>query len=199
MSASRTDNAIRNVKTALIGQGLNIVLNFVCRTIFIYIIGAAIKKEGLYKKNRNKTLIFLMLMLVITTWLWKVYIGVVLGDAVGITMDYVLMQYIAPTVLGVAICYVLLFAKLNVNSKIKNVVKNIAASTYGVYIFHENIAFREIYMVGQFKFIANYSEWLIPYVVFFIAVSIFLIGILIDKIWNGFYCIFLKNGLNKMF
>lgn len=39
MSASRTDNAIRNVKTALIGQGLNIVLNFVCRTIFIYTLG----------------------------------------------------------------------------------------------------------------------------------------------------------------
>ena len=39
MSTSRTDNAIRNVKTALIGQGFNIVLNFVCRTIFIYTLG----------------------------------------------------------------------------------------------------------------------------------------------------------------
>lgn len=133
-----------------------------------------------------------MIMLIIITWLWKVYIGVALGNAVGLTMDYVLMQYIAPTVLGIAICWILLLAKLNITSKIKKIVKNIAASTYGVYIFHENIAFREIYMVGQFKFIAKYSEWLIPCVVFIIAASIFLLGILIDKIWNGIYTM-LKN------
>lgn len=165
----------------------------------LYIIGAVIKKEGLYKKIRNKMLIFSMIMLSIIIWLWKVYIGVALGNAVGLTMDYVLMQYIAPTVLGVAICYVLLFAKLNVNSKIKNVVKNIAASTYGVYIFHENIVFREIYIAGQFKFIVNYSEWLIPCIVIIIALSIFLVGILMDKIWNGFYYVFLKRAFNKMF
>lgn len=158
----------------------------------LYIIGAIIKKEELYKKNRSKRLIFSMIMLIIITWLWKVYIGVALGNAVGLTMDYVLMQYIAPTVLGIAICWILLLAKLNITSKIKKIVKNIAASTYGVYIFHENIAFREIYMVGQFKFIAKYSEWLIPCVVFIIAASIFLLGILIDKIWNGIYTM-LKN------
>lgn len=37
MSTSRTDNAIRNVKTALIGQGFNIVLNlFADRYLYIH-------------------------------------------------------------------------------------------------------------------------------------------------------------------
>lgn len=39
MAKTRTENAARNVSAALIGQILNIVLNFVCRTIFIYTLG----------------------------------------------------------------------------------------------------------------------------------------------------------------
>lgn len=39
MSSSRSENALKNISTALGGQLLNIVLNFVCRTIFIYTLG----------------------------------------------------------------------------------------------------------------------------------------------------------------
>lgn len=138
-------------------------------------------------------------MLVIITWLWKVCIGVFLGDLLGITLDYVLMQYVSPTVLGIAICYVLLFSKIDVNTKMKKVVKNIATSTYGVYLFHENILFREFYMSGQFRFVVNYSEWLIPMIIIIIALLIFGVGVLIDKIWKEIYRIFLRNALNKIF
>ena len=39
MENSRTKNALRNVSAALVGQILNIIINFVCRTIFIYTLG----------------------------------------------------------------------------------------------------------------------------------------------------------------
>lgn len=81
----------------------------------------------------------------------------------------------------------------------KKVVKNIATSTYGVYLFHENILFREFYMSGQFRFVVNYSEWLIPMIIIIIAVLIFGVGVLIDKIWKEIYRIFFRNALNKIF
>ena len=39
MKNTRTENAMRNVSTAVVGQIFNIVLNFICRTIFIYALG----------------------------------------------------------------------------------------------------------------------------------------------------------------
>lgn len=39
MSNTRTENAVRNISVSIGGQVLNIVLNFVCRTIFIHVLG----------------------------------------------------------------------------------------------------------------------------------------------------------------
>ena len=41
MARSRTENSIKNSSVALITQGINVVLNFITRTVFIKFLGAS--------------------------------------------------------------------------------------------------------------------------------------------------------------
>ncbi|MED9966784.1 MAG: acyltransferase family protein, partial [Blautia sp.] len=145
----------------------------------LYIVGAIIRKEELYKRCKKKCIMLILLFLIFITWIWKVWIGG-LHEGLG----NVPISYIAPNILGIAICFVLIFSSINIHSKW---VKKIAASTFGIYLFHDQRIFRKHVIIARFKFIADMPIWSIPVMVIAISSILFLIGLLVDKIWSIFY------------
>lgn len=89
------------------------------------------------------------------------------------------LAYSNPLIIGVAICYLLFFLKVDVKSK---VVNWIAISSFSAFLIHANpniIRIFKAFVVRQFE--SNTLACYIAFVIIFI-ISVFVVSILIDKI-----------------
>lgn len=151
--------------------------------VFLYIIGAFIKKYQIYKCMKKKYLGLEILGLIFFTWGWKLCVGElserVLGNEIGAEM---FISYISPTILGIAIMLLLLFVQLNVVGFAKKCVQFIAPATFGVYLIHTHPLVFEYCIKGRFSKIVNWQVWTIPIAILIVSAVIFAGCILIDKL-----------------
>ena len=56
-----------------------------------------------------------------------------------------------------------------------------APAAFGVYLMHDNPAFRQVFISGRFAFLARFPAWAMIGAVLFAALVIFLLGILVDS------------------
>lgn len=56
-----------------------------------------------------------------------------------------------------------------------------APAAFGVYLMHDNPAFRQVFISGRFAFLARLPAWAMIGAVLFAALVIFLLGILVDS------------------
>lgn len=127
--------------------------------IFLYFIGAYIKKYNIGEKiSKIKVLIGILIsiLLTITTKLvFTKYPNLTLNI---ITSD-TLVKYISFTILFIAIGLLLIFSNLRINNKyLKRFIKRLAPATFGVYLIHEQPVIRKVFITNTFKFITTY-EW----------------------------------------
>lgn len=89
------------------------------------------------------------------------------------------LAYSNPLIIGVAICYLLFFLKVDVKSK---VVNWIAISSFSAFLIHANpnvIRIFKAFVFQQFK--SNTLAYYMVFVIVFV-ISVFVVSILIDKI-----------------
>ncbi len=143
--------------------------------LVLYFIGAVIKKCQLYINIRVKYILATYIAFIAVTYLWTVWFGKLLGHGI----DELLLSYTSPTILGISISLVLLFAKLEFNSSI---VKKIARSSFGVYLFHDSNCFRELFVKKNLAFIGSLSALEVAPVCIGIAVLFYAVGFVMEQI-----------------
>ncbi len=148
----------------------------------MYSLGAIIKKTEVYKKIPVYIAFPTLALAYLSTWLIKINS---VGDASeGMQkLSSSLVNYISPTMVIAAVMAVCLFAKINVKHKfLAGLITFFSSSAFSVYLIHDNNYFRDNIIVGAFKAIGDYSPAMLVLTVLAIALGIFVVCVLIDKV-----------------
>lgn len=148
----------------------------------MYALGAIIKKTEFYKKIPVYVALPTLALAYLSTWLIKINS---VGDvSVGMQkLSQSLANYISPTIVIAAVMSVCLFAKINVKHKfLAGLITFFSSSAFSVYLIHDNNYFRDNIIVGAFKTVGDYSPVMLVLTVLAIALVIFVVCVLIDKV-----------------
>ncbi len=162
--------------------GLNAGYSFLWLAI-LYLMGAYIKKYEIFNKLNKKKTVLIGIFLLIVTWIWKIEIGELTMYFFGKKiMTDLLISYTSPTILGIAIIMLLIFAKLEIKPFWYKLIRFVTVSSFGVYLIHvQPLVFDNI--IGEkFSYIANLPAYLILPAIIGLTIIIFTIGIFIDKV-----------------
>lgn len=151
---------------------------FLC---ILYIIGLIMKKCELGKnlKSRYGIIAILILTLISYIYVFKGHEINILGNTI---TNRVFESYISPTVLGIAIFYVIIFSKMKIGNIIKKTIKFSAPSAFAIYIINEHPIIRKNIITGMFTSSCNQKTLIILAKVFLFAIVFVVAVILIDKI-----------------
>jgi surface polysaccharide O-acyltransferase-like enzyme len=149
--------------------------------ISLYTIGAIMNKTEFPKKIKNNKAIIAIIISLFITWLVK--INAVNGASeLLLKLNKSLVNYISPTIVLTSIMLVCIFTKINIkNEFIIKTISILSTSAFSVYLIHDNKYFRSNVIKNSFAAISNYHPIKLIISVLIVALSIFIVGIIIDK------------------
>lgn len=139
----------------------------------LYLFGAWLKKCEIPQKIKGTYAMLGIVICVLITWLFKIASPIFNG---------LLVSYISPTIVIMAICYVIVFSKLRFNNVGQKLVGYLAPAAFGVYIIHLQKVVANKFIINKFIWISELDWWLIPIVVLGSAFVIFSICLIIERI-----------------
>ncbi len=145
--------------------------------IFLYFIGAVIKKIELQKMVKDSSLVFVFSTCLIFTWLWKVVLISVIGHGI----DDMLVIYISPTIFLMSVCLLILFSKFEFTGLAAKLISFIAPTAFGIYLFQDSNYFREYIVAGRYVPYAFKNPLIMVGLILLAGLIQFIIGLLIDK------------------
>lgn len=152
--------------------------------LFLYFIGASIKKyewdKRIIQKYQYNKIILTFLICAVLTSAWYLVLNTVTLKIMGVACwGTVLLSYISPTMLCMALCLLILFANYEVKNSVRSVIRIVAPGTFAVYLLHEQPVLRKV-LKQQFGIIKNLNGLWSVIVILGCALVIFAIGILVD-------------------
>ncbi len=162
--------------------------------VLLYLVGAILKKYQISDLLSKKGWLVLVAVSFAAAWIPLVLLTFV---RVPILSNYggILINYVSPTMVLMAVGLLCLFSKLELAPRAARPISFFAVSAFSVYLIHENQYIRTHFMTRIHLIAERFSEiWLIPFVIA-VAIAIFLLGILVDKIRMG---LFQLLGVNKL-
>jgi len=110
-----------------------------------------------------------------------------------------LLSYISPTVVIMAVSYVVIFSKLRVDGFGQKVIRFFSPAAFGVYLIHVHTVVWKYFMKNRFAQIADSAPWMIPFKVIGSAVAVFTVCILMERlrIWL-FQLLKVEQGIHKI-
>lgn len=141
----------------------------------LYIIGAYLKKFEILKNIKISLSILIIILSSIITWINAVFIP---KEYIGVS----LISYISPTIILLAISYLNLFSKLQIDKKFFKIIKFVTPTVFAVYLIHVQGIIWEYIIKNKFIFIAKYSPLILILKVIFFSFLIFLICLIIEII-----------------
>ena len=151
--------------------------------LVMYALGAIIKKTELYKKIPVYVAIPTLILMYVSTWLVKINSVSPEASETLKKWSVSLVDYISPTIVIAAVMLVCIFAKINVKHKfLAGVITFFSSSAFSVYLIHDNNYFRDNIIVGAFKAVGDYAPIMLVLTVLAIAVAIFVVCVLVDKV-----------------
>lgn len=139
----------------------------------LYLFGAWLKKCDIPQKIKSKYALVCLLICILITWLFKIFSPIFNG---------LFVSYLSPTIVLMAICYVILFSKLDINGFTQKIIKFFSPAAFGVYIIHLQKVIASQFITNKFTWIARFDWWLIPVVVLSCALCIFVVCLFIEKV-----------------
>ncbi len=142
--------------------------SFVWLTL-LYILGYIIKRLDMFNKWSSKILLLCSMLMVLITW-----------SALMILGNVRLISYISPTILFNAIFLLIIFSRLK-PTKISSLIKYVVPATLGIYLFQNN---RVVWskMKDAFLFVNNMNILKAVPCVLCIALAIFLLGLIVERV-----------------
>ena len=108
-------------------------------------------------------------------------VSLFLGE-VSISLGNFFIINLSPTILTIAICLLLLVAKMRENRYIRILATGLSPVAFGVYIIHENGFFKKLFLMNKYEFLATISPWKIPIIVMGSALLIYAICAIMEWI-----------------
>ena len=126
--------------------------------VFLYVLGAYIKKYDFPLKRSKFAFIFVLVICI--GWFERVvatYIAprILFGNLVQIT----LFSYCAPTTLIAAVSLLKFFAGCRLSERAKNVIAKVSPLAFGVYLLHDHPLIRLKLISGRFAFFTQLPAW----------------------------------------
>ena len=160
----------------------------------LYVLGACLRKLNVTASRRRCALCFVAC--VALSWGWRL-VADALRHTAGIErlVPALLTYYISPTVLGCAICLLLLFAQLGPGPKAISFARVFAPPSFGVYLWHDAQLPRTHLLKGAFAQLATLQPPLMVAAVLVSALAIWLTGSLIDLVRSKLYVLIRVDSL----
>ena len=154
--------------------------------ILLYLVGAYIKKYNLCEKISIKNALKIMIVSVAFWIIWFFFIGKMLGHGA----DVLFNSYVSPIIIFISVSLLLIFGKMSLKEKPKQLIKFVTPTVFGIYLLHVNpIIFNNI-LGKRFGFISNYNIFIQIIMIIMIALCIFLIGFIVEKLRDMLFKIF---------
>lgn len=141
---------------------------------YLYFVGAWIKKNKIADKIKTWYAVFLLLPFNLIN-----YVLIVFSNE---TLVLGIFTYVNPLLVGIAICWVVIFSKMKFRKSTAGMISFFAPSAFGVYLLHTQDYIWNAFIVNQWMFTLNNPIWLFPFIVLGWAFVIFAVSIVIDKI-----------------
>lgn len=140
--------------------------------VILYVVGAALGRDGWLEKLK-------------TIWVAAAFLGcwacLWLTNRFGVLSGFQLERNSSHLVLAMAVCLMALCTRIRFSTGLQRVLARMAPAAFGVYLMHDNPAFRQVFISGRFAFLARLPAWAMIGAVLFAALVIFLLGILVDS------------------
>ncbi|MBE5955800.1 MAG: acyltransferase [Lachnospiraceae bacterium] len=136
----------------------------------MYLIGAWMKKCSIPEKVSNTKAIVCLEICVLLTWTIKIF-----------KESSAFVSYVSPTILLVAVCFVVLFSKMQFGSLGKKLIQFFAPAAFGVYLIHVQKTVWSQLMTWRFAYCAQSPVWLLPIQILGNAAFVFILCLLIEK------------------
>ena len=160
----------------------------------LYVLGACIKKLDITASRRRCIVGFLAS--VALSWGWQL-VADVLRSVAGIERlnAEILTSYTSPTVLGCAVCLLLLFSRLELPKRAIAFVRVFAPLSFGVYLFHVEPLPWDHILKGAFAQIGSLPAPLMAGAVLLAATGIWLAGSTVDFIRSKLFDLLRVNSM----
>ncbi len=120
----------------------------------LYVMGATMKKCDIGAGVKPVFAAVGIIALWLVTWVWKLFWKTDLLPG-GFIDDRLLVSYVSPTVLGMAVLFIILFSKLRPGRFARKAAGFAAPGAFAVYIINEHWLIRTEIMKGNFAFLAQ--------------------------------------------
>lgn len=154
--------------------------------IILYITGAIINKCNIGSKLKNIHILLGIIILITITYLFKIF-GFDTINTIKKSFDIVinkdtLINYVSPTIFGIAILLIIGLSRLEINNKSKKIIEFASSSTFAIYLLNSHRFVDEIYMKKRFTYLIDDSIFTIFITIIGYAIIFVILAILIDKI-----------------
>ncbi len=160
--------------------------------LLLYTTGALMKKSGLGEKASKTCLVISIIALWAITLVLKIF-------EQHITIRLFQVSYTSPSIVCIAIMYVLLFRKLELSEKTCRIIALLAPSFFAVYLINDNYLIRNKLLTRRFAFLADQRVIVMIVAVIGFAVAFMLMALLIDAIRRKLFELLQMNKRTKCF
>ena len=136
----------------------------------MYLVGAWMKKCSIADKVSNAKAFICLEICVLLTWTIKIF-----------KENNIFVSYISPTIVLLAVCFVILFSKMRFGSMGEKIIRFFAPAAFGVYLIHVQQTVWGQLMAWRFAECAQSPLWLLPIQILGNAAFVFLLCLLIEK------------------
>ena len=165
----------------------------------LYIIGAAARKCELGKNISLWKLIVTGILMIVVSWLWKIY-GISFRFLnIDITQDS-LIGYTSPTVVITALLYVLIFSRLTFSAPLKKIIRFVSPSAFAIYLLNAHPLYYKYMFYGSLdKWVGRRASVLFT-IIFLYVISFLIFALLTDKIRQFlFRFLHVQKGIRGLF
>lgn len=157
--------------------------SFVWVTI-LYLMGAIIRKCGIGRGLSFARAMIVCGVLCLAAWLWKMFGLEFIVLKVGVTKG-LLISYISPAVVGIAILHVIGFSNLKFGGAFRKIISFAAPAAFAVYILNCHRIIWAQMVSAKFAVLATRPLHVMVFWVMLFSVVFLVVGILIDRarIW----------------
>ena len=141
--------------------------------LYLYFMGSVIGKYKLNERIENKALWVILISLILITWIWKICIR-------NVSLSELWLRYDSPTIIGMAACFVMIFAKLTVRNYRRIIY--ITPSVFSVYLINDHRLIRNNFILNKFSFVSNLNTLIILFLVIGFSIIFLICAIAVDLV-----------------
>ncbi len=152
--------------------------------MMLYIVGACVRKFDIGSGKYWWAYLGGYAACVLVTWVFKMYtIDIPTETWFAKSSEGALfISYVSPTIALAAVCLLLFFKNLRFPRFVNAIIGFFAPAAFGVYLLHDNLLVRKVFIKDHFAFLATESPLYMLLKLAAVVVGIWLIGSLVDRV-----------------